>query len=118
MSDEISYNVMIKMTQISRISWLRLGIVIIVAIIGVRLFWIQVIQHDEYVAAAKAEHTRKFELVAERGQIYMLDRDKAVPAVMNEMVWTVFIDPSYVGNKEHVEGGMVGSMVGYDEAVY
>ena len=103
MSDEISYNVMIKMTQISRISWLRLGIVIIVAIIGVRLFWIQVIQHDEYVAAAKAEHTRKFELVAERGQIYMLDRDKAVPAVMNEMVWTVFIDPSYVGNKEHVE---------------
>ena len=91
------------MTKISRIGWLRLGLVLVVALIGVQLFRIQVIEHDEYVAAAKAEHTRKFELVAERGQIYMLDHDDPIPVVMNESVWTVFVDPSYVGDKEHVE---------------
>ena len=103
MAREIDYNMVMNKLKLSRIAWLKLGLVAVVAIIGVQLFRIQVIEHDDYVAAAKAEHTRKFELVAERGQIYMLDRDEPVPVVMNELAWTVFVDPSYVGNKDHVE---------------
>ncbi len=87
----------------ARIGWLKFGLIFAVAVIGLRLFQIQIIEHDKYVEAASSEHVRKFELLAERGQIYMLDGDEVVPVVMNERVWTVFVDPAYVGNAEKVK---------------
>lgn len=90
------------MAKFTRISWLRLGLVLAMVVIGARLFQVQIIEHNKYVAAAETEHTRKFELLAERGQIYMLDGSEVVPAVMNERVWTVFVDPSYVSNEKEV----------------
>ncbi|MFV0485198.1 MAG: peptidoglycan D,D-transpeptidase FtsI family protein [Candidatus Saccharimonadales bacterium] len=87
----------------NRITILKVGLIAAFAIIGIRLFQIQIIDHDEYVAAAESEHTRKFELLAQRGEIYMLDGEDVTPVVMNETVWTVFIDPSYVGDKDKVQ---------------
>ncbi|MCL1840047.1 penicillin-binding protein 2 [Candidatus Saccharibacteria bacterium] len=91
------------MAKMTRIGWLKVGLVLAVAVIGVRLFQVQIIEHGKYMAAAESEHMRKFELLAERGQIYMLDGNKVVPVVMNERVWTVFVDPSYVGNESLVK---------------
>jgi cell division protein FtsI/penicillin-binding protein 2 len=88
----------------NRVTILKIGLILAVAIIGLRLFQIQIIDHDGYAAAAASEHTRKFELLAERGEIYMMsDHGQVIPVVMNEAVWTVFVDPSYVGNKEKVQ---------------
>ncbi|MDR3298208.1 MAG: penicillin-binding protein 2 [Candidatus Nomurabacteria bacterium] len=87
----------------NRVTILKIGLIVAVAIIGVRLFQIQIIDHEKYALAAESEHTRKFELLAERGNIYMLDGDSVTPVVMNETVWTVFVDPSYVGDKDKVQ---------------
>lgn len=87
----------------NRITILKVGLILAFAIIGVRLFQIQIIDHDQYAAAAETEHTRKFELLAQRGEIYMLDGDDVTPVVMNETVWTVFVDPSYVADKDKVQ---------------
>jgi len=86
----------------TRIGWLKAGLVIAVAIIGARLFQVQVIEHSKYVAMAESKHVKSFELLAERGQIYMMDGQGVTPVLMNERVWTVFVDPSYVSDESLV----------------
>ncbi len=67
------------------------------AIFIVRLFYLQVIQHDYYEQQAILEHTTKFSIPASRGLIYAHDgTDKFAPLVLNEPVYTVYADPSYV----------------------
>ncbi|HVI69704.1 MAG TPA: penicillin-binding protein 2 [Magnetospirillaceae bacterium] len=67
------------------------------AIFIVRLFYLQVIQHDYYEQQAILEHTTKFSIPANRGLIYAHDgTDKFAPLVLNEPVYTVYADPSYV----------------------
>ena len=63
----------------------------------VRLFQLQVLQHDHYQQQAELEHTTKFTIPAARGLIYARDgTDKFAPLVLNELVFTVYADPSYV----------------------
>jgi len=50
------------------------GIVLAIATIFVfRLFYLQVIQHDHYVALAQAEQVKRDRLPASRGEIYALN---------------------------------------------
>ena len=67
-----------------------------------RLFYIQVIQHSAYVALADSEQVKQFTLHAERGEIYALDGDTPVPLVMNEQVYTVWVDPTVVEDKNAI----------------
>lgn len=73
-----------------------------VGAIAVRLFFVQIIQHDEWVAKADAQHILENTIPAKRGEIYMLDGEEAVPAVMNETVYTLIVDPM-IANEEKVK---------------
>ena len=66
---------------------------IAVGLILVRLFVIQIIEHDSWVARAEDEHIVQSTVKAKRGEIYMMDGDEPSIAVMNETVWTVIVDP-------------------------
>jgi len=67
------------------------------AIFVVRLFYLQVIQHGYYDNEAMKEHTSKFTLPAQRGEIYAKDgSDNITPLVLNEASYTVYADPRYV----------------------
>jgi cell division protein FtsI/penicillin-binding protein 2 len=72
------------------------------ALFVVRLFYIQVIQHDYYVAQADSEQIKRFVLHAKRGEIYALDGDTPVKLVMNETVYTVWVDPTQVTDKQKI----------------
>lgn len=73
------------------------------AVFIVRLFYLQVLQHDYYEKQAELEHTTKFTIPATRGLIYALDgADKYVPLVLNETVYTVYADPTYVKDENKV----------------
>ncbi len=68
-------------------------------LVGMRLFQLQVLQHDEYVAKANSERTKQTIIESKRGEIYMRSGDDNVEAVvMNESVWRVYIDPYYILN--------------------
>ncbi|MBQ3305854.1 penicillin-binding protein 2 [Candidatus Saccharibacteria bacterium] len=86
----------------SRIKLLRYGLLIAVGIIAVRLFVIQIFQHDEWVARAEAEHTSQNTIIAKRGEIYMMEGDEPVPVVLNKAGWMVIVDPK-VANEEKTE---------------
>ena len=73
-------------------------------LIVTKLFSIQVIHHDEYVAKAETQHTMQNTIVAKRGEIYVMDGDEPVPIVMNIKVWSIIIDPQVTrGERDKIE---------------
>lgn len=86
----------------SRSKTLAIVIVGLMAVFILQLFYIQVIKHGYYVQLADAEQMRKFTLHAKRGEIYVLDRATPTKLVMNETVYTVWVDPTLVTNKNGI----------------
>lgn len=86
----------------SRTRILAILTLVIMAIFIVRLFYLQVIRHDYYVALAKEEQLKQLVIPAKRGEIYALDGDTPVKLVLNETVYTVFADPKIVDNAQGV----------------
>ena len=77
-------------------------LLVTMAFIVLRLFYLQVIQHDEYVKQAAAEQVKRLTIPAKRGLIYALDGGQPVPLVMNQTVYTLFADPTMVSKPQHV----------------
>ena len=67
--------------------------VIIMSVFIVRLFYIQVIQHDRYTSLADQEQLKRLVIPAKRGELYAMDGNSQVKLVLNETVYTVFVDP-------------------------
>lgn len=82
-----------------RVRFLRLCLILAVAIILAKLFQIQILQHDFYAAKAEAEHTSLYDIVAKRGEIYMLDGEEPVPVVLNTTVFSIIVDPQTIGKE-------------------
>lgn len=81
---------------------MRLGLLAAMGVIVVRLFFIQIVQHDEWVEKAVAQQTLSNVLPAKRGEIYMMDGSEPVAVVMNTTVYTVIVDPM-LANDEMAE---------------
>lgn len=95
-------------------------LLVIGAVFIVRLFSLQIIQHDYYVTAANNEQISEFTLPAQRGLIYARDGQSVVPLVMNEPVYLAYADPHEVTDKnaiistiDQVAGGNV--VKGYEQ---
>ena len=86
----------------SRTKGIAIVMCIIMALFVVRLFYIQVIQHQRYVAQADSEQMRQFVLHAQRGEIYMMDGEAPTKMVINETVYTVWADPTEVDGADKV----------------
>ena len=87
-----------RFTPRSRAQALAYIVSAIMALFVVRLFYIQVIQHSYYQEQADSEQIKQFVLHAKRGELYVMDGDKPAPLVLNETVYTVWADPTQVGD--------------------
>lgn len=103
------------MLQISRTltrsQLLMLLLTVAMCVIVARLFFLQVIQHEYYVALATEEQVKKLVIPADRGKIYAMDGTTPVPLAMNQQVYTMFADPSVVDKPDkvaHVAREIVG----------
>ena len=88
--------------SVSRIKVLKLVTLAALGIITVRLFAIQILEHDMWVAKASDQHTLLETITAKRGEIYMMDGDTPTAVVMNQTAYSVIIDPA-VTDKEAVK---------------
>lgn len=77
-----------------RIKILRNIVLAAFAIIMVRLFFIQIIEHNHWVAKADEQHTLLETIVAKRGEVYMMDGSEPVAVVLNQSAYQIIIDPS------------------------
>lgn len=107
----------------SRARTLAIIVTAVMAVFVVRLFYIQIIRHNDYVVQADSEHIKQFTLHAKRGAIYAMDGDKPSerPIVMNETVYTVWADPTVVTEKDKVVAALnkiAGGNVRKDFAKY
>lgn len=79
------------------------GIILVLAALFVlRLFYLQIIQHGHYVAQAQQEQVKRDRIPATRGEIYAMSGESPVKLVMNETVYTVFVDPAVITDKDKV----------------
>lgn len=101
--------------DMSRNRLLRIGLLAVMAVIVARLFFIQIIQHDEWVERAAAQQTKQNVLKAKRGEIYMMDGEEPVAVVMNATVYTVIVDPM-VADAEELAGQLTPLLAGYRRA--
>lgn len=79
-----------------RIDLVYLVLMLILATFIVRLFYIQVIQHEQYKEAALSRQLKEYLIPPERGVIEAYDGNNVVPIVLNEQVYTLFADPAYI----------------------
>lgn len=86
--------------KFSRIQILKTVTLVALAIIAVRLFAIQIIEHDAWVAKANEQHTLLETITAKRGEIYMMDGSEPTPVVINQTVYQVIIDPAVTKKDE------------------
>lgn len=78
----------------SRIKILNRVVFVALAVIVVRLFFIQIIEHDAWVAKADEKHTLLETITAKRGEIYMMDQNEPTAVVLNQTVYQIIIDPA------------------------
>ena len=93
------------MPKTSRIRFLRNLTFVALAIIVVRLFFIQIIEHNEWVAKANEQHTLLETITAKRGEIYMMDGGTPVSVVQNQTTYSVIIDPA-VTDKDAIKNAL------------
>lgn len=91
-----------ELTQ-SRTSILAITLLGVMAIFVLRLFYLQIIKHGDYVALAQASQQRSFVIPAERGKIYMMDDKAPAPVVLNQTVYTVIADPHAIAADKRSE---------------
>lgn len=93
------------------IDWLVLGFFSLVAI---RLVQIQILEHGDYEKQAKDEHSRLWELKADRGTIYIRDGSGIVPLAMNTTVYNLAASPKDFRENTSDVADKIASAVGAD----
>jgi len=88
-----------------RINFLIYSSIFLMVILASRLFYLQVVKHEHYLAIAREQYTREFSLPAKRGRIYLKDRHsssgKSVIA-MNKTLYMVYAVPRDIKEPERV----------------
>ncbi|MFZ1706843.1 MAG: penicillin-binding protein 2 [Candidatus Nanogingivalis sp.] len=92
-----------KLKKMSRTNILGLALLLAFSAIVVRLFQLQIIDNEKYLALADAEQMKRFEIPAQRGLIYAMDGKTPTKLVMNESIYTVFADPQMIKDDEKSE---------------
>ncbi len=92
-------------------------LILVVIIFGIRLFYLQIIQHEYYSKAARAGQLKQYQIPAERGVIEAYDGTSIVPLVLNEKRYTLFADPKYIKNPGKVADD-IARIIGGNAASY
>lgn len=69
---------------------------VMLAAIIIRLSYVQLWQHNKYVAQAARQQYRQFEIPAARGQIYLEESDGLYPIALNQQQFVVAGDPKFI----------------------
>ena len=89
----------------ARFKILNYLVFLLLAIILLRLFFIQIIEHDAWVAKADEEHTLLETITAKRGEIYMVEHGQPVSVVLNQTTYQIIIDPA-VTNRDDIKSAL------------
>lgn len=86
----------------NRLKYLALGVLVVAGIIGTRLFFLQVLNHQDYIVRARSQQERTILSEPERGDIYFRDdkNNSLVTAATTENGHLLYIDNRYLKDFE------------------
>jgi cell division protein FtsI/penicillin-binding protein 2 len=91
-------------------------LIFIIAVFGIRLFYLQIIRYDHYKTAALHDQLHEKQIPATRGVISAHDGDGTVPLVLNQKLYTLFADPvdiqTYKTNTDKLAGALTATLGG------
>lgn len=90
-----------------------LGLLLIV--VAVRLVQVQVIHSADYKKNALTQQSRKFQIPAKRGEIFVADQADLYPVALNQSLKLLYVDPKFVKDPAAV-AEKLASITGLDEA--
>jgi cell division protein FtsI/penicillin-binding protein 2 len=77
--------------------WLIILFFLLFGVIIIRLFYLQIIQHQAYDAKLNSQHTRSTSVKANRGNIYALDKSgQPVKLTENMTLYDIALDPTLI----------------------
>jgi len=82
-----------------RLLWLYVMLAVMGVLVVGRLAYLQIFEHQHYQKLASGEQQRKYEVPADRGQIYLLDNGTKVPLALNQTLKILYADPSIISDK-------------------
>ncbi|MEK7600293.1 MAG: penicillin-binding protein 2 [Patescibacteria group bacterium] len=92
-------------------------LILVLAIFGLRLFYIQIINYGHYRSAALSDQLKQYEIPARRGIIKAHDGSRELPIVLNQQLFTLYADPVYI-KKPTEAAAKVQSVIGGDSSKY
>lgn len=98
----------LKAVQRARLWYVLL--LLILAVFGVRLFYLQIIRHEHYKASANQKHLTEYAIAPERGLIKAYNGEHVVPLVLNEKFYMLTADPTAI-KKDHEKIALMLSRV-------
>ena len=92
-------------------------LLLIIAIFVVRLFYVQIIRYDHYKNAALSDQLKQYQIPAARGIISAHDGSGVVPIVLNEHLFTLYADPTFIKHPD-VVADKLASIIGGQAKTY
>lgn len=97
-----------KFSAVSRVRIFYAFLVVLFAVFVVRLFYVQVIRYDHYKKAALSNQLKQYAIPATRGIILAHDGQGTVPIVLNEQLFTLYADPTFIKHPDAVANKLSG----------
>ncbi len=91
-----------SLEAISRLRIMFGILVVVIALFGIRLFYIQIIHYEYYKNAALSDQLKQYEIPAIRGTIEGHDGNSIVPIVLNQELYTLYADPTFIKNPDQI----------------
>lgn len=92
-------------------------LVLVVAVFGVRLFYLQIINHSHYRNEALADQLKQYEIPATRGIIKAHNGSATLPIVLNQQLYVLYADPVYIKKADEL-APKVAKITGGDATKY
>lgn len=90
---------------------------IIISIFAVRLFYVQIIKYTSYKNAALSDQLKEYQIPATRGQIDLTEGNQLVPIVLNQTLYTLYADPTFIKHPQDI-ANKIASVIGGDPSDY
>ncbi len=97
---------------VKRARWLYACVVAILVVFGLRIFYLQIIQHEHYRLAALADQFKEYQIAPTRGLIKAHDGQAIVPIVLNQRLYTLYADPTLVKDADKAAETLAATLGG------
>ncbi|HSW80271.1 MAG TPA: penicillin-binding protein 2 [Candidatus Saccharimonadales bacterium] len=87
-------------SAVHRINFMYVFLILVMGIFIIRAFYVQVIRYDFYHKAALSDQLKQYQIPAERGIIKAYEGNTVVPIVLNQKLYTVYADPTFIKAKD------------------